>query len=320
MNCFIRSFVAIIAVCLLTTFYTAANAIEVSQVRGERALINLQGESANPGEKFQVLNESGEPVAIVEIDKIKDDKAIAKILEGKPNSNQVLIPYLESGSPKTTETAAPKVQNKKPKRNSNINRKLQEPSLASKKMRAAILVGLSSQSISLTAENTTGASADAKMTGTNFNIRGTGTYAFSPNFFVQVSAGFEPVSVSADVKSSDSELICSSGTSAKCEVKINYFGGDALAQYNVLPGNTADSRIRFWVGAGLGLLIVTSAETNIPNLKKPSGASYSFVAASGADIPVGSGYVPISFDYTLMPGQSVSSSYFNIRAGFGWAF
>src|SRR5690242_1454548 len=64
-------------------FSTASYAGDVTKVKGSGALIDLKGEAASPGDLFYTLSSDGKKRGIIQITKVKGDKAIGKIMKGK---------------------------------------------------------------------------------------------------------------------------------------------------------------------------------------------------------------------------------------------
>src|SRR5262245_720959 len=75
--------VALFAPCLY--------AAQVTKVKGKSALVTLQGTAAAAGDRFYAM-EGGKKKAIIQIAKVKGDKAIAKVVKGTAAAGMSLSP------------------------------------------------------------------------------------------------------------------------------------------------------------------------------------------------------------------------------------
>src|SRR5665213_2815825 len=71
-------------------FSTGLYAGEVTKVKGTNALLDLKGDSAAPGDMFYSNSADGKHHGILQITKVKGDKAIAKITKGKVDVGMTL--------------------------------------------------------------------------------------------------------------------------------------------------------------------------------------------------------------------------------------
>ncbi|MGE3760455.1 MAG: hypothetical protein AB7H97_22005, partial [Pseudobdellovibrionaceae bacterium] len=73
-------------------FAPALQAAEVVRVKGSNVLIDLKGDSPNPGDMFYAVKPDGKRAAIIQISKVKSDKATGKVIRGKASEGQTLEP------------------------------------------------------------------------------------------------------------------------------------------------------------------------------------------------------------------------------------
>ena len=76
--------------CIL--YLNMAFASVIMKTKGNRALIKLEGVSSERGDKFNVLNTSGRTMGILEVKRIKGDRALGVLLKGKMKKGAVLEP------------------------------------------------------------------------------------------------------------------------------------------------------------------------------------------------------------------------------------
>ena len=76
---------------ILTLFIsTSVFAGEVTKIKGSNALLDLKGDSAAPGDMFFSIGADGKRHGIIQITKVKGDKAIGKITKGKVDVGMTL--------------------------------------------------------------------------------------------------------------------------------------------------------------------------------------------------------------------------------------
>lgn len=62
-----------------------SDALEVIKIKGDRALIQLDGEKVSVGERLDVLNMSGEKIGVVRVTSLNETKALTKVESGRPS-------------------------------------------------------------------------------------------------------------------------------------------------------------------------------------------------------------------------------------------
>lgn len=82
---------------LLFSFSEAYSAV-IIKIKGNKALVDLEGVQAEKGDKFDALNLYGKPLGVLEIKKVKKGKAIAVLLKGKMGTNWILEPAAQGSN------------------------------------------------------------------------------------------------------------------------------------------------------------------------------------------------------------------------------
>ena len=74
---------------LLTAPLLSHSAIIV-KIKGNRCFVHLEGSPATVGDHFTALDLFGKPKGVIRLDKIKNDKAIATVVDGRADINWIL--------------------------------------------------------------------------------------------------------------------------------------------------------------------------------------------------------------------------------------
>lgn len=285
---------------LAITLSSSAWAATVSQVKNNKLIMDLDGESAAPGTEFFVLDSNGKRIGLVTVRQVKGNRALGDLTKGRAaagNKAQLRNAGGSSAAGKSQATGSSRTKSRKKFQNAG-----------------GILFGYAMDTMSLTAQskNTVTNKENVKLSGSAFSIKGFYDYELTPEFTVRGAAGLEGFST----KGSTTIAICENDTSLDCVVEYNYLAMEGTAQYNFITGPT-----RAWVGLGYSFLIAMSKKQNIPNLTE-SSTNQMILIAAGTDISLGpTSFLPISVDYGMFPGSSnVSASAISARIGYGFAF
>jgi uncharacterized protein YxjI len=69
---------------VVVAFCSPTNALEIIKIKGNRALIRLDGEKVSVGEPLDVIDANGRKVSVIRITSFNDTKALSKIESGSP--------------------------------------------------------------------------------------------------------------------------------------------------------------------------------------------------------------------------------------------
>ena len=83
---------------LLVFFSFQVHSAVILKIKGRKALVDLEGVKAEKGDRFDALNLYGKPLGLLEIKKVKRNKAIAVLLKGKMSVSWILEPTSQSAS------------------------------------------------------------------------------------------------------------------------------------------------------------------------------------------------------------------------------
>ncbi|MFP5519199.1 MAG: hypothetical protein ACLGGX_04805 [Bdellovibrionia bacterium] len=300
----------IMGACLCLLFLPQTSlAIKVLQIKGNRALIDLEGGSAYVGDKFFAIDNDGKKKALITILQTKSGKAVGEVNKGQPQSGFTLELARPGGTPK----AAPEAIASRPTRRSQRSDTSLDSSSYSTKLRPSW--GLSADVImgSMNAKFTGSATDTAKstsMTGTNFGFGGYYDYLLGDSTSIRGFASYQMFNLQGNTTDNDCD------GSNTCKVNFSYLSGYALYRYHFSTG-----KIGTWLGGGGGLLLPIGATSNVINTKKTS-VNFVVSAAFGMEYQTSKeGYIPFSFEYHYFPSsKSVESSMMIMRVGYGWYF
>lgn len=298
---------------LFMTLPSLALGQQVSQIKGTKALIELSGTSASPGQEFFTLDSNGKKKSILKIKQVKGDKAIAEITKGTAEVGHTLkakgAPAVDNSA--SEDSAATSSSSEEPRQDRATRPRGFLGSIFKRGTNGGILGGLAQSSMSLTAKS--GASSeDITMTGNSFNALGFYDLDMSPMFTTRLKAGLETFEVSS---STSTPAVCSNSTS--CDAGFTYLSGEATAHFNLLRGKT-----RVWVGGGMAFFFTLAKKTSVSNLETSNQTNQMFLLGAGSDIGLTNGvFIPVSFEYGFFPTSSgVKASMMLLHAGYGWRF
>ncbi len=295
-------------------------AASVSQLKGSKALIQLEGDSANAGDEFYVLDSNGKRKAIIKISQIKGDKAIAEIIKGDAMLGGILKPRTNSNSENQEPAQRPAAKSDKKKKTDSQSEEESSSGgatsfLKRKKIVGGVLGGYAMNSMKLTVQNPNAPSIkeDVTLTDSSFSVKGFADYDFSSTFTVRAASGLETFAV----KGTTSAAICDNGNSTSCTVSFVYLPFEASAHYNFMTGKT-----RAWAGIGYSFLFQLSKTVSVPNLSAEGTTNQEILISGGVDYPLSKGkFIPVVLEYGMFPGSSnVVASAIYLRTGYGFNF
>lgn len=284
-----------------------AHAASVIQVKGNKALVSLEGLPVQPGSEVYAINAEQKRKGLLRISQVKGDKAVADVLQGSAQPGMMII--IKSSAP----VAAPAYGGSYDP--ANYGGRDRYPMKKKSNMGWGVLGGFAMNSMAVTAKNgvlgSPGAAGESlSMKGSSFNLKGFFDYQMSPSFTLRGATGLETLAVTGSVGDPNN---CSGSTS--CALSLNYITFEGDAQYNL--SNTGN---RYWIGAGFGFLLAMSTGNNITSLQAAS-TNQVLLFGGGADISLGhTSYIPIVVEYGMFPFAGISLSSIYLRAGYGMRF
>jgi hypothetical protein len=287
---------------------------QISQVKGTKALINLDGEEAEVGAEYFAVDSSGKKRALLKIKQVRSGKAVAEITKGSASAGMSLT--LRGGNARrddgprvkdvSSEEEAPVVQEDRARRPRGWFGQFFKRGTAT-----GVIGGLAQNSMSLTAKKGT-ASEELSLSANSFNVLGFYDYDLSSTWTLHGRAGIETFSAKGTASNA---AVCNDSTS--CEVSFTYLSGEGHIRYNFMRGKT-----RAYASAGAAFLIAASKSSSVSNLDTSTSTNQMLLFGGGADFSLGRGnFVPVSLEYAMFPGSSsVKATSLFIRGGYGWRF
>ena len=150
-----------------------------------------------------------------------------------------------------------------------------------------------------------------EMAGTNFGAGMFYDYALGSSWFARGHGTFEMF----DVSKKASLPFCKNNTSTDCNASFMQTGFYGTMNYVLKPGPA-----RVWVGAGGGAFIYLSKESTV---LKTSQFFFNTVimAAAGVDYFTSQNtFIPIAFEYQMIPDKEAGVTSMVLRAGWGKTF
>ena len=281
-------------------FSTQAWAAKVTQVKGKKALIDLESDSAYVGDKFFVVDAAGKRRGLVTIVQIKGSRAVADVNKGSATAGfKLVLAKPGSGQAKGSSKS---VSSKSSSTSSAVSSKLQ-PGWG---LMGNMIMG--SMSAKFRGSEPPNETRTTNMTGTNFGFEGFYDYTFGSNFSLRMSGAYQMFNLNGSTVNNDCR------GSNTCTVNISYLGGYGLLRYHFNHGAFAS-----WAGIGGGMLLPLGTSSNVI-----STASINMVygVAFGADYKLSrTNYIPFSFEYNIFPATTnVTSNMMILKAGYGWYF
>jgi len=286
-------------------------AASVTQVKGNKLLIQLDGLQVAQGSELYVLNPEGKKIGLVQVRQVKGDKALGEITKGRA---VVGAPIQVKGAP---AAAAAPTDSASADATATAETEAASAPPASKTKKGkhvgGILAGYSMDSMSLTVQYNSGIKEEANLKDSGFSLKGFYDYSVSPAFTIRLASGLEMFSA----KGTTQATICENGTSKNCEVSFNYLAMEGSAHYNITQGP-----MKIWAGLGYSFLFAVSKKNNIPNLSSDSSTNQMILLSLGGDFWTSkTSFFPVVVEYGMFPGSSnVKADGIFLRAGYGFTF
>lgn len=267
---------------LMSIFVSSTSyAISIINMKNDRVLIDLQGESLSVGDRLGARDSSGKARALLEVKQVKGNRAIAVVTRGRMDMNYAISPLNTGG---------------------RAAGRSQSPTKSSGKNKWALLGGyaMSNMDVKMPTSGST-----ASLSGSSFNFGGMYQMHLDGNISVRVVGGLETLNVKGDTPAGSHK------------VDISYLGAEALVQYTFLRRESMD----VWAGAGLGFLFAMSKSSDILDESKITTNQTIVGSLGVDYKLSGRAFIPIQFDYAIFPdNSSTSANQMILRFGYGWSF
>jgi hypothetical protein len=290
-----------IYVLVMALFFisTGAYGAGVSKVKGSNALIDLQGEGAQPGDSYFTIGTDGKRHGIIQITKVKGDKAIAKIAKGKVDVGMTLEKRAGSGG----MAAAGKSH----KRGGSAGGEIP----GGRPYWGALLgLGMDSMTAQVNSATISGkAIGKPALSGIGYGATGFFDYEMFPHIWFRGLGGIEGFNVAGS-------SICGSANNSACNASIYYITMDFMGRYVF-----TDGPFRPWLGGGVALMFPASKSATVLDSSSISNTSVIQIAG-GLDWFINKDmFIPVSIEYGMLPkSNEVEASWIELRVGLGVPF
>jgi hypothetical protein len=270
----------------ITLFFTlffglSAHAGEVTKIKGKGVLLRLDGESADVGDKFFLVNSAGKKKAIVQITKVKGNQALARVTAGKAEVGMTMIRKDGGGGGGSSSTAR------------------HGKGLLKNRSYWGGMLGYGLNNMNVTTQTTP--SISTSMSGSSFGAQGIFDYELFDRVWFRGGAGYQGFSA----QSGDS---CVGGT---CNANIGYLDLSFLGRYLF-----TQDEFRPWAGLGFDMLFPLTKSSTALDSSSMNNTGVIIIAA-GFDWSISpTMYIPVSLEYGMFPKSStVDANWIVVRAG-----
>lgn len=302
-------------IALIFLFSSSVFAGTVMQVKNNRALIRLDGDRVNVGQRVVVVDASGTETAVLTIRAVKDGRAIGQVIRGSAVAGQkTQASTSSSASPVKKSGGSSSSQAQRSSRSTPT-----KPS--SKKIRASdkrlfVQGRMLMNSISAKQKNADSPPMEetVDMSGSNFGVSLGMDFPLSDAFAIRASGGYEMLNVSGDLNI----LGCKGQTSSLCDVSINYLTVSAA-----LKAQKIYSDMILWGGVGATIkqpISKASTALNEDNIQMANSIFGTF----GLDYFLSStNFIPAALEYHHSLNTSDTVPKINqiaVSVGYGWTY
>jgi hypothetical protein len=274
------------ALSLLALISVTAHAAVITKVSGEQVLIDLQGDSSYTEGSRYLLMVGDKKKAVVEISKVKGDRAIGKVLKGTAQVSGTLAALPTSGGASSAASSAPARSSRSARSSSRRSRRERSGSIT---YGGVIGYGSTSQTVAVTKG---GVSETIAMTGSSISLKGFADLPISENFGV---AGSSP-------------------NLGAVETKIMYLSADVLMRYLFLEG-----KFRPFPLLGMGLHYPLSKSSGVLDVQRISATTIFFLGGGFNYTLNETMYLHATLEYGLFPpSNDVKTSLIAGRIGVGF--
>lgn len=275
---------------LLFVCLTPAFGADITKVKGNKALINLDGTDASEGDIFFALDSNGKRKGLIKLEKVKGDKAIGNITKGKAMVGWTLtkrVPKGRKGGDEITPSS----------------RRSSGGPTGDMFLGGMLGFGMDSTEVTLDTGDV------AALSGTGLSFKGFFDYRLFPNIWFRGFTGIENFN-------GEGKNICGTGATSKCDVKIMYISFDFWGRYLF-----SEKDLRPWLGGGFTLLFPMSKSSSAI-VESSITTTSTYGIGGGVDWFISKdSFIPLSAEYQLFPSSNqAKASIIAVRAGFGMSF
>ncbi len=277
---------------VLTLFIGSSTyAAKVLSVKGQRVLMDSEGEVFNTGDRLGLRNSSGKAIGLVVIEKTKGDRIIGRVQRGTAvkGATGALLGANASASTSSAKRGS-----------SGGGRRISANSSF------GILGGLTmtTQNLKTTSLSNSNLTVDVAAEGTSLNLLGFYQMPLSDSLGLRVMGGMESIDIEGTVNGE------------KHFANIKYLAVNSLIKYNYY----SKPDFELWAGLGLSFMMNMSESQNV--YQTSPKMLNSILLSLGGDIRVGrKSYIPLHFDYGYFQDtNTVKTSQMMFRGGWAWNF
>ncbi|MGZ3724240.1 MAG: hypothetical protein ACXWQQ_00485 [Pseudobdellovibrio sp.] len=289
-------------------------AASIVQIKGDKVLINLDGEQVSVGQKIGFKNADGKTVCVAEITQAKGTKAIATIQKGKLSGNETVFFSKGSGG-STATTAAPSTP---PPADGAIASDAQAGEskgvyrLNNSKFAILLTIGMNTMSTKQADTSPVPNVETVPLVGNSFGLAASYDKTLTNWLIFHGTLGYEPFNAAGTAQFKS----CDNASSKDCDAMINYLSAGGYARFNL-----TNSRFQMWAGLGGAAkfpISKTSTALKVDDIKM----TITFGGAFGADWFISNkSFIPMSVEYQLFQSSdTVTANQILARIGYGWAF
>lgn len=274
-------------------FCVGAYAADVTKVKGSNALVDLKGEPAAPGDTYFTLGSDGKRRGILQITKVKGDKAIGKITKGRVDIGMTLEKRVSAISPA-----------------SGKSRKSGDTPSGTSYWGGMFGLGMDKMNVKVHSSTHEGETVGtSSMSGIGYGGSGFFDYELFKHIWFRGLGGIEGFNAAGN-------SICGAANNSACNASIYYISLDFTARYVF-----TESTFRPWLGAGVALMFPASKTSTALDSASISNTTVIQVLG-GVDYFINKDmFIPVSIEYGLLPASDeVDATWITFRIGLGVPF
>lgn len=273
-------------------------AARVLQSKNGKVMIDLEGATVAINQNAVLVNAQNKRVAIVQVNQVKNGKAIATITKGQSQGNETVnfIAARSAEGPTTKESGSSQVYRTNSKK-------------------VSVVVSLISNT--MTTKQADGSSPtpnveDVAMKGSTFGVTGVLDWPVLSSVVLRGTFGYEPFKATGTALYTS----CDNLTSKDCTADITYLSAGGYVRYDFTK-----TRTQFWGALG-GTLKFPLAKSTTALKQDDIKMTMTYGAALGLDFFLSNkAFIPVSVEQQFfLKSDTVSASIFLMRIGYGQAF
>ncbi|MGE0762059.1 MAG: hypothetical protein AB7N80_02155 [Bdellovibrionales bacterium] len=281
---------------LLLTLSFTAEAAKVSKVDGRKVMIDLEGDSANAGDVFVVMDPNGKRKGLVKIRAVKGNRAVGLLGKGKAEAGWA-TKFSSAGKSKSASGQA-----------KTSGSPIETPTGTSF---WGLIGGFSMNSMKVKVDNDGDNTNETSvsLSGNAFSLKGLFDYNMFSQIWFRGMLGLEGLSAKGPT-----QVGCQNKA---CDANIYYLSADFWARFLFSQSGS----FRPWAGGAFSLMF--------PASKKATALEEKSITNTSA-ISLGGGFdwftsptfaIPVQVEYSLLPkSETVEATVIAIRAGVMFTF